>query len=79
MPMDSGLNPTILIPASTMLSALGDDPERFLERLASPEPFSEIPDGAAPGEVLKKGRRIARDLGIEEGEESRERPHGAAL
>lgn len=55
MPMDSGLNPTILIPASTMLSALGDDPERFLERLASPEPFSEIPDGAAPGEVLKKG------------------------
>ena len=77
--MDSGLNPTILIPASTMLSALGDDPDTFLERLASPEPFPETPDGSAPEAVLQEGRRIARELGIKEEEESRELLFALAL
>ncbi|MEI3012324.1 MAG: beta-ketoacyl synthase N-terminal-like domain-containing protein [Sutterella seckii] len=72
MPMPSGSNPTILIPASTMLSALGDDPEKFLERLSSPEPFGEAPEGFAPEAVLQKGCRIARNIGIEEEDLSRE-------
>lgn len=70
--MPSGSNPTILIPASTMLSALGDDPEKFLERLSSPEPFGEAPEGFAPEAVLQKGCRIARNIGIEEEDLSRE-------
>lgn len=77
--MPSGSNPTILIPASTMLSVLGDDPEKFLDRLASPKPFPEAPEGCAPEAVLQKGRRIARHLGIEEEEESRELLLGLAL
>ena len=70
--MPTGPAPSILIPASTMLSALGDDPARFLERLRSPEPFADVPEGEAPKAVLEKGREAARALGIDAALQTRE-------
>lgn len=79
MPDRSSALREILIPAASLLSAArgsegacGDDIAATLARLASSEPYGEVPAGAMPDECLKRALALAEKYDIAPIERTRE-------